>query len=80
MSPEADGTIRPVVVPDLPWKQEFEPGERVRVINGAGLKFLWGAEGVVTATCESKPFSVRVEIDGRESIYNLAPGELRRIR
>lgn len=76
--PRDDGSIPPVTVPALPWKQEFKPGDRVRVIACAEIPEFEGKYGTVTAWFETpEPCALVALQDARDPGAYFTPGELR---
>lgn len=77
--PRDDGSIPPMTVPVLPWKQTFKPGDTVRVIGGKNdIDGFGGSTGVVVyADSLSGQVMVGLDEDPDGMGWNFAPGELR---
>lgn len=69
--PDAAGNIKGIAVPELPWQQTFEPGQRVRVVAGHHE----GLTGHVARRNYGRDVVV-VEV-GMCAAIQCAPGELR---
>jgi hypothetical protein len=86
--PDAGGNIKGIAVPGLPWLEQFNAGDKVRVARG-GDKFS-DVPGTVVRDTDRRGEWVLVELDHLElenrgmarspgSQYIFRPGELRRL-